>query len=172
MHHDAHHHHPSDSGLREYVKFAGVIVIIFILSLVAFFANDGSTGQDFLQVFMGVFLLVFAGFKFAGYKMFVAMFPSYDLLAERSERYARAYPFIELFLGLLFVLDIAPDARNIAVVIIMGIGALGVLREVAVRRRGIQCACLGNIIKLPLSTVSLIENLSMVAMATYMLVVM
>jgi hypothetical protein len=38
------------------------------------------------------------------------------------------------------------------------------------RRAGIHCACLGNVIKLPLSTVSLVEDIGMGLMAAAMLV--
>jgi hypothetical protein len=49
-----------------------------------------------------------------------------------------------------------------------GIGAVGVIQSV-MRRETIQCACLGNVFNLPMSKVTIIENLGMAAMAAWML---
>ena len=166
---DMHHHDDSESTPVEYAKFIGVIAFIVGITWFAYSRSDLSGADEFMRIFMGIFLTVFAGFKFAGYKMFVMMFQGYDLIAKRSQLYARAYPFIEQLLGAAFLLDILPTPRNIVLLMIMGIGSVGVFYEIKHRRSGVYCACLGNIIKLPLSTVSLVENLTMVAMASAML---
>ena len=158
-----HQHHTMTTGEhspKEIVKFIGVLVAIALLSVLI---NRGATG------FMGVFFLVFAGFKLAGYTMFVEMFPTYDLVAGKWPTYAKIYPFIEVALGFLYLTNSIPLVRDLATVILMGVSSIGVARELK-RRRGIHCACLGNIIKLPLSTVSLVENLAMGLMALYMLI--
>ena len=147
-------HSPKELG-----KFAGIIIGITLLSILI--------GRG-LEGFMGVFFLVFAGFKFAGYAMFTEMFPTYDIVAARWHAYAKLYPFIELALGLLYLINAIPFIRDVFTLIIMAISSVGVARELK-RRRGIHCACLGNIIKLPLSTVSLVENVGMGLMAVYML---
>ena len=145
---------------KEVAKFIGVLVAIVAASLLL---NRGLTG------FMGIFFLVFAGFKLAGYEMFVEMFPTYDVVAGRWSLYAKIYPFLELLLGLLYLVDAIPMIRDIATLILMAASSIGVARELK-RRRGIHCACLGNIIKLPLSTVSLVENVAMGLMALYMII--
>ena len=48
------------------------------------------------------------------------------------------------------------------------IGAIGVIRSV-LRKETIQCACLGTVFNLPMSTVTIVENLGMAAMAAWML---
>jgi hypothetical protein len=55
-----------------------------------------------------------------------------------------------------------------ATIIVMLFGSLGVLNAL---RRGldVNCACMGNVLKVPLSTVALIEDLGMAAMAATML---
>ena len=52
----------------------------------------------------------------------------------------------------------------------MLIGSLGVLRAL-LDKRAIRCACLGTAIKLPMTTVTLVEDLGMAAMAAVMLVI-
>lgn len=126
--------------------------------------------QEFLRYFMGVFFVVFASFKFVGYSMFAMMFAGYDVVAKRFKPYAYAYPFIELVLGIMYLDNSAPFARDIITVVVMGVGTIGVVQELQ-KRSGIHCACLGNVIKLPLSTVSLVEDVGMGLMALAMLAV-
>lgn len=157
-----------ESSPKEYIKFAAVVVAI---TVIAWFlaSNYGAGGwTEYLRWFMGVFFLVFAGFKFIGYRMFALMFAGYDVVAKRFRAYAYAYPFIELGLAILYLGDLVPVGRDVATVIIMGIGSVGVFQEIK-KRSGIHCACLGNVIKLPLSTVSLVEDIGMGLMAFVML---
>jgi hypothetical protein len=50
----------------------------------------------------------------------------------------------------------------------MTVGSLGVIATLR-RREQIQCACLGTVIQLPMSTVTLIEDAGMALMAAIML---
>lgn len=168
-----HDHHSMVNGEHspvEYFKFILVIAIITCISLFIYSSMPESDLREFLRLFMGVFFVVFAGFKFAGYRMFSLMFAGYDVVAKRIKIYAYAYPFIELGLGILYVWNFAPTYRELLTLSIMGIGTIGVAQEIK-KRSGIHCACLGNIIKLPLSTVSLAEDVGMGLMALLMLVV-
>lgn len=165
MHDHDSHMVSGESSPKEYIKFAVVIVVISVLAAVL---NNGGWAE-YARWFMGVFFVVFASFKLVGYKMFAMMFAGYDVVAKRFKPYAYAYPFIELLLGLLYLFDAIPMIRDITTLLIMGVGAIGVLQEVK-KRSGIHCACLGNVIKLPLSTVSLVEDVGMGVMALAMLV--
>lgn len=161
---------PADeSSPIEYFKFSLVIVAILLISLWLYSQSTQTGWGEYLRWFMGIFFVVFAGFKFVGYKMFAMMFAGYDVVAKRYKAYAYAYPFIELSLGLLYLFDVAPGARDLVTLVVMGTGAIGVFQEIK-KRSGIHCACLGNVIKLPLSTVSLIEDVGMGVMALAMLV--
>jgi hypothetical protein len=51
----------------------------------------------------------------------------------------------------------------------MGISSIGVIKSV-LNKRKIQCACLGAVFNLPMSTVTIIEDLLMVAMAATTLI--
>lgn len=170
---DKHTHHSMIDGEhspREIIKFIGVIVAITLASFGLAYGGGISSLSEFLRYFMGVFFVVFASFKFLGYQMFKEMFAGYDIIAKRSTLYAAVYPFIELSLGLMYLINILPIGRDVITIFIMGISSIGVAKEIK-RRRGIHCACLGNIIKLPLSTVSLVEDVGMGVMALIMLVI-
>lgn len=170
MQHEHAHHSmpPSENSPVEYAKFAVVIVAITGVSVYLNYLFGSSGWQELMHWFMGVFFVVFAGFKLVGYNMFATMFAGYDVVAKRFKPYAYAYPFIELALGILYLANVVPMARDLVTVLVMGVGAIGVVQELK-KRSGIHCACLGNVIKLPLSTVSLVEDVGMGLMALIML---
>lgn len=119
--------------------------------------------------FMAGFFLVFSFFKFLNLRGFADAYQSYDLLARRWSTWALAYPFVELGLGLAFLTRWQPVPANIATLALMLIGALGVLRAL-LRKDRLRCACLGAALNLPMTTVTLVEDLGMAAMAGLMLV--
>ncbi len=118
--------------------------------------------------FMAGFFLVFSFFKLLDLRGFAGAYSTYDLLAERWPGYGLIYPFLELGLGLAFLFRIAPDAANWATILLMGFSSLGVIRAL-MRRQTIRCACLGTVLNLPMSTVTLVEDMLMIAMAAAML---
>ena len=167
--HTSSHHEEAESTTGEYIKFTLIIVTIITGANILYFVSDSAGAMEWMRWFMGVFMLTFAGFKFAGYKMFVSMFPMYDLLAKRTQAYAYAYPFIEFGIAVLFLADVLPTPRSVLTVLIMGLGAIGIVKTTYIQKKRIHCACLGNIIKLPLSTVSLADDVAMLTMAIVML---
>lgn len=158
----------SESSAREYVKLALVVWFIFLASLWPTYADGLATIDEWMRWFMGFFLATFAAFKLIGYDMFPAMFAQYDIIAKRSNFYARIYPFIELSLGVMYLTDLGGRTRDVVTLAVMTVGAIGVWGSIRARK-GVHCACLGNVIKLPLSSVALIEDLAMAAMAVFML---
>lgn len=122
-----------------------------------------------MHYFMGFFLCSFAMLKIFNLKAFADGFQMYDLVASRSRVYAYIYPFIELSLGLSFLAFLAPALIYLATIIVMTIGAIGVM---AALRRGldINCPCMGSVLDVPLSTVTLTEDIGMGAMAAAMVV--
>jgi hypothetical protein len=153
-----------ESSPKEYLKFVLVILTITFISLLFNNKYGTSSPMEYMRWFMGVFFLVFASFKLIGYQMFALMFAGYDIVAKRFKLYAYLYPFIELGLAILYLTNALPTTRDVLTVIIMGVGSIGVFQEIK-KRSGIHCACLGNVIKLPLSTVSLVEDVGMGLMA-------
>jgi len=81
-----------------------------------------------------------------------------------------AYPFVELALGVGYVLNWNPLALNTITLLVMLIGSVGVLRAL-LRRTAIRCACLGTVLKLPMTKVTLLEDLGMAGMAAAMLTI-
>ncbi len=153
------------AAIRDYLP----LLVLLAVTILAASAKRHSYGPDgsllrWMHDFMGFFLVIFALLKLFDLPGFADGFQKYDLLAKRSRRYALAYPFIELALGLGYLAFWRPTTVYAATVIILGFGALGVITSLA-RGLNLKCACMGNILKVPLSTVALSEDLGMVAMA-------
>ena len=53
--------------------------------------------------FMGIVFLLLSILKLINIKGFANMFVQYDLIAKKSKIYAYIYPFIEFFLGLMYL---------------------------------------------------------------------
>lgn len=161
---------PAVDNRKERLKLAGVYGVIALCATVMAFVL-GFDLQIWLEWFMGGFLIIFGSFKLIGYEMFIQMFPLYDPIAARSKVYTMIYPFIELFLGFLYVANLLPMFRDIITLAIFGIGAWGVLQYIGrSNKETIKCACLGDIIRLPLSNVTLIEDVLMAGMAVIMII--
>lgn len=161
---------PAEVNRNEKLKLAGVYAVIAICATVMATVL-GFDLQIWLEWFMGGFLIIFGSFKLIGYEAFVQMFPVYDPIAARSRAYTMVYPFIELFLGFLYVSNLLPVFRDLVTLVIFSIGAWGVLKYTSrTKNEAIQCACLGNVIKLSLSTVTLIEDVLMAGLSVIMLI--
>ena len=157
------HNTPSSNGL-EYIKFAGVMGLVLVGSLLALTVLNIS----FLDAFMGVFFIVFSAFKLSQLKEFAYGFQSYDLIAKKSLRYSYAYPFIQLAIGLLYITGFGAIPLDVFVIVISLVSGAGVLNSL-IKKQAIHCVCLGNVIKLPLSTISFVEDFGMAIMAIAML---
>lgn len=118
--------------------------------------------------YMGLFFIVFSGFKMLDLKGFPAAFAMYDPLAKRSMAYAKIYPFIELVLGVAFMLRLYVPVILVMTLLILGITTIGVIRSL-VSKQGIRCACLGTVLNLPMTEATFIENAIMLVMAIVML---
>jgi len=120
---------------------------------------------------MAGFFIVFSFFKLLDLRGFADSYAMYDVLAKRVKAYGFIYPFIELTLGILFLTGFDPLITNIAAIAVMGFSSIGVIQSVLGKKQ-IRCACLGAVFNLPMSTVTIIEDLLMVAMSSFTLFTM
>jgi cation transport ATPase len=125
-------------------------------------------GSGFMLDFMGLFYVVFSFFKLLDLKGFPESFKMYDPLAKVLPVYGWVYPFIEIGLGLLFLMRIQIPLALIVTLIILGMTTIGVTKTL-LDKKSIQCACLGTALKLPMTKATLIENSIMIVMAVIML---
>lgn len=130
--------------------------------------SDDFSITTLMTNFMGGFFIIFSLFKMIDIQGFAEGYATYDIIASRSSFYAKSYPFIELILGVLYFSGILPVLTNIVTAILMFIGAIGVTQALR-EKRTIQCACLGTSLKLPMTKVTLVEDVLMGVMAIVML---
>ena len=129
-----------------------------------------SAGET-MRYFMAGFFLVFAFFKLLDVRAFANAYAGYDLLAARWPTWGLVYPFVELALGMAYLANYNPVLTSWVTIIVMGFSAIGVVRAVLSKTK-IQCACLGTVFQLPMSTVTIVEDVGMVLMAAVMLALM
>lgn len=146
--------------------YAPLIIVLALIAAVAATSTfaDGFSWRSFIERFMAGFFVAFGGFKLLDLRGFVDGYASYDLLAKRFRPYAFAYPFIELGFGLAMVAGVMHPALLWTEFAIMVFGGAGVAVKLA-RREKFQCVCLGSLLKAPLSSVTLVEDFGMAAMA-------
>ncbi|MBI1327510.1 MAG: heavy-metal-associated domain-containing protein [Alphaproteobacteria bacterium] len=146
------------------------LLLIVGLLVVASFAGAG-TAHDWMRHFMGGFFIVFAFFKLLDIRGFADAYAGYDLLATRVRWYGLIYPFLELGLGFLYLFNLFSTFTIWVTIIVMGFSSLGVIKAVIFEKKKIRCACLGTVLNLPMSSITIIEDLGMVLMAVLMLLV-
>lgn len=147
------------------------IIVGFITGVSVLAQFPLGPGFDFLlwmRHFMAGFFLVFSGFKLLNLRGFADAYRMYDLLAARWPTWGRIYPFVELGLGVMYLLGWQLDLAHILTIVILGFSSIGVIQSVR-NKQAIRCACLGDVFNLPMSTVTIVEDLAMVAMAAGML---
>jgi copper chaperone CopZ len=123
----------------------------------------------FLHNFMTGFFLVFSLFKLLDVSAFAKSFKQYDLLAKYIPGYAAQYPFIELSIGIACLINYELEMVYITEIAIMAIGLIGVVQS-NLSKQKIQCACLGTVFKLPMSSITIIENSIMIAVGIALLI--
>lgn len=150
-----------------------VVVLLLIAAATAVLgvrdAADGVfTVKGVVSDFMAGFFLVFAAFKFMDLRGFAEGYGTYDLLAAKVPAYGFVYPFVELGFGLSMLAGVQPTWLLWTEVGVMAFSAAGVLRKLA-KGEKFQCACLGTFLKVPLTKVTVVEDLGMAVLALYLL---
>ena len=145
--------------------FAAILAFTAIRQIDAGIWNPMEAMADF----MAGFFLVFGAFKLSKLSAFADAYVMYDIVAMRSRAYALAYPFIEIALGIAYLKRFELDTTNAITLVLMLVGSIGVAKKLA-KHEVVPCACLGTVFKIPMTKVTLAEDLLMAAMAAAMLI--
>ena len=150
-----------------------ILIFAYLLGFVILSeVNRGSFNlMMFMNHFMGGFFLIFSFFKFLNLSGFANAYSTYDIIAKKWRGYGFIYPFIELALGISYLYGTFPKTTNVITLLVMGISSIGVIQSV-LKKNKIQCACLGTVFNLPMTTVTIVEDLLMVVMAAVMLILL
>lgn len=170
------HHAPSGatrigeikSMVSTYFPIIGIYTSAVILSILLA-TLTGMWGIHMLMLyFMGFTFLSFGFFKVLDISAFANGYQDYDILAQKWRLYALLYPFIEILLAGLYLADVGGIYRDVFTLILMIVGSIGVWNKIQAKEE-IPCVCLGVVFKLPMTKVTLFENVLMAIMALLML---
>jgi hypothetical protein len=159
---------PAPATLATYKPLILVFAYILLVTLAVEFVNGNFELHRFMPNFMAGFFLIFSFFKLLDLTGFAQSYAMYDLLAKKLPIYGFIYPFIELALGAAYLLGYRPVLINAITLIVMTFSSIGVILAVTSKQK-IRCACLGTGFNLPMTTVTIIEDLLMATMAAWML---
>jgi copper chaperone CopZ len=154
-------------GKKSYwATYYPLILVVTIISVVSLRGIESLHG--WMLQFMAGFFIVFSAFKLIDLRGFKDAYASYDIIAQKWNFYGYLYPFLELGLGLAFLFRFQLQGSLLFSIVLMSISSLGVIQALR-HQRQIRCACLGTALNLPMSTITLVEDLLMVAMSITML---
>jgi copper chaperone CopZ len=165
------HHAMSHDDTTESNSYFPIFLIFGYILGVSLLAQVGMgrfMWMAWMSHFMAWFFLVFSFFKLMNLKGFAEGYRTYDVVAKAVPAYGFIYPFIELALGIAYLTGFDPLLTNIVALVVMSVSTIGVVQSL-LKKTQFQCACLGTVIKLPLSKVTLFEDVLMVVMSAVML---
>jgi cation transport ATPase len=171
MHHMSTQESTSDNQGGSYYPIFLIFGFITGITLLVQLVSGCFMPEHWMSHFMAGFFLVFSFFKLLDLKGFAEGYRTYDIVAKVFPGWGFIYPFVELILGLLFLTGIYSFVTSIVTFVVMGVSSIGVIQSLLKKTR-FQCACLGTIFKVPLSKVTLTEDLLMVVMSGVMITMM
>lgn len=161
---------PPDPTIGTYRPLIMIVGFILLVTVLAQWPLSSFDFRLWMRHFMAGFFIVFAFFKLLNLRGFADSYAMYDIVAARWRPWGLIYPFVELGLGIAYLIDLAPFWTNVVTIVVLGVSSVGVIRS-NFNKRKIKCACLGDVFNLPMSTVTVIEDFGMVAMAAVMLAI-
>jgi len=159
---------PERSWVQTYKPILLIFGYITVVSLIGSYTNGIIDAMAAMRIFMSGFFLTFSLFKMLDLKAFANSYAMYDVVAKQIPVWGYIYAFIELGLGLAYAADFELLATNIVTAVVMSVSLVGVLQSV-LNKKKIQCACLGAVFNLPMSTVTIIEDALMIVMSLAMI---
>ena len=158
----------SNFKLKTYLPLIAIFSLIFVFIVAKALITMNYSSQSLMLDFMAGFFLVFGGFKVAKLGAFAEAYGMYDIIAKHSKIYAHIYPFIEIALGLAFLFRFEVIFVSWITLLLMSVNAVGAYQGIR-DKKVLMCACLGTVFKLPMSFVSLGEDLLMAVMALFII---
>ncbi len=169
-------HHHSSSGIKIHntakvgvLSYWPIAAIYLVAALISLYSVQFHAYLDYMSHLMGWVLVFFGIIKLSDVVGFAKGFAKYDPLARRSIVYAQIYPFLEITLGVLFLLQLLILPATLITLFIYSASLYGALQSM-LKKETLHCVCLGTYFKLPLSTVTTIEASFMILMCIWMLV--
>ena len=152
------------------------LLLIVILFAACYAVNHGYVylqdeeidDKELMNRVMGTIFIVFGSLKVVNLKGFAKIFAKYDIVSKHISIYGYLYPFIEIILGVSFFYKDYRMKSYILTIALMIVSLIGVFISIG-QGTSLRCGCLGSFFHIPLSYVTVSENIVMLAMASYLL---
>ena len=159
--------------LTSFILILTIFTLIYIVNYIYLTYYEQSGGNsallninELMNNVMGSILFVFGGLKLIDLRKFSIIFSKYDLISKRIPYYSYLYPFIEIILALALFYQYKLNIVYGLIIILMIISLVSVLISLY-RGQVLRCGCLGSFFHLPLSYVTISENVVMLLMSFY-----
>jgi len=163
---------PMEEKKSWFANYKPILLIFFYITAISAIAAATAGQFDLLKAmrfFMAGFFITFSFFKMLDLDGFADSYSMYDIAAKKYRQWGYVYPFVELGLGLAYAANFQAGIVNYITFIVMSVSIVGVLQSV-LNKRKIKCACLGAVFNLPMSTVTIVEDILMIAMSAFMII--
>ena len=143
------------------------LIFLFLFGISKFLTNNILKSQDsnvLIKNYMGIIYIVFGFLKLYDIEKFVNIFRKYDIIANKVEFWAWLYPFIEILLGISLLSDIFVNKTMKITLVLMIISIISVSISL-LKKQNLRCGCLGTFFHIPLSYVTISENVAMLALS-------
>ena len=148
------------------ILFFGFLSIFFINYFIIIYKKQKISKKKIMNNSMGTILIIFGLLKIINLTKFVSIFQKYDIISKKFTIYAYIYPFIEILFGLSLIFNFSLIKVNKSIIILMLISILSVSLSL-IKGQKLRCGCLGSFFHIPLSYVTLSENIVMLIMSSY-----
>jgi copper chaperone CopZ len=157
------------SWFETYKPVLLIFMYILVITVLIQLPQNNFDLMIWMQHFMAGFFLVFSFFKLLNLKGFAESYKMYDVIAKVLPVWGYMYAFIELGLGLAYLVNFRPELVNISTFLVMSVSLVGVLQSLLSKKQ-IRCACLGAVFNLPMSTITIVEDSLMIIMSGLMII--
>ncbi len=158
-----------ETGLKKFLPLIVIFSSIILFTTITTYLH-GFTLEFAMRMMMGSFFAIFGAFKIFNLTAFADAYSTYDILAKCSRAYAFIYPFLEILIAVLYITDIGGIYRDIFTFLLMAVSSVGVIQKLRIKEE-IPCACLGMVFKLPMTKVTLFEDVLMAVEAFIMILI-
>ncbi|NQZ84893.1 MAG: heavy metal transporter [Nanoarchaeales archaeon] len=155
-------------SLFDKIKQLKILLILFLYLIFLSYIFTNTPNNTFMLNLMGLFFVFFSFFKIINIKEFKESFQNYDPITKYIPVYGYIYPFLELLLGSMFLLNSNLKIAAFSTIIILSLTTSGIIYKLS-KGEIFECACLGAVFKIPLSKVTVFENCLMIVMSIYLL---
>lgn len=159
-----------DKNIKTGIIISSFIIFIYIINYVYIGNIDNEIKKkEYMNNVVGTFFLVLGILKLYNLNKFVEIYSKYDIISKNTKLYGYSYPFIEILLGIHYLKKThIPLIYYISSILIL-ISIVSIVIYLLYGDGDLLCGCMGSFFNLPLSYVTITENIIMLIMIFYLL---